>query len=261
MILSSAFGVQLDVQTNPGDKMMKKAKLVFRQPLIFSFLASLPFGKLLVLLFRGLTDNLAPFVKLASDIIQSRRQQAEQGIVGRQDMVHLMLTAHKETGAEGARKLSDNEIMAQSVVFLLAGHETSSNTLTFTIYHLALNPEIQEKLRTEIETAIQVSEGGEGNFGCFSSLFRCLGKQMLRASWRATTGHEYVGARNGRTGIFFLFSLPRARDLHDLLFLAAYYLHYLDGFRVKERDWPQRRQVPLKYKQTKKENEPVYTKS
>ena len=42
-------------------------------------------------------------------------------------MIHLMLTAHKESGAEGGRKLSDNEIMAQSVVFLLAGHETSSN--------------------------------------------------------------------------------------------------------------------------------------
>ena len=42
-------------------------------------------------------------------------------------MIHLMLTAHKESGAEGGRKLSDNEIMAQSVVFLLSGHETSSN--------------------------------------------------------------------------------------------------------------------------------------
>ena len=177
MILSTAFGVQLDVQTSPDDNMMKKAKLVFRQPLIFRFLASLPFGRLLVLLFRGLTNNVAPFVKLASDIIQSRRQQAEQGIVGRQDMVHLMLTAHKESGAEGGRKLSDNEIMAQSVVFLLAGHETSSNTLTFTIYHLALNPEIQEKLRTEIEIAIQVSGGREGHFGMQLCIFRLVQDQ------------------------------------------------------------------------------------
>ena len=97
------------------------------------------------------------WANLASGIIKSRRQQAEKGIMGRTDLVHLMLTAHEEPGPEGkCSKLSNEEIVAQSVVFLLAGSETSSNALAFTIYLLALHPDIQEKLRSEVKTAIEV---------------------------------------------------------------------------------------------------------
>ena len=40
-------------------------------------------------------------------------------------------------------------------MFLLAGYETSSNALTFTLYHLAVNPHIQDKLRSEIKEAME----------------------------------------------------------------------------------------------------------
>jgi len=40
--------------------------------------------------------------------------------------------------------------VAQTLTFLLAGYETSSSTLTFALYELALHPEIQQSLRAEI---------------------------------------------------------------------------------------------------------------
>ena len=48
-------------------------------------------------------------------------------------------------------KLTDNEVIAQSMVFLLAGYDTSSITLSLTVYHLAINPEIQERVYEEVE--------------------------------------------------------------------------------------------------------------
>ena len=48
-------------------------------------------------------------------------------------------------------KLSDEEIVANSLTFLLAGFETTAITLSFASYLLALHPEIQEKLQTEID--------------------------------------------------------------------------------------------------------------
>ena len=50
-----------------------------------------------------------------------------------------------------SRKLTDEEIMAHAVTFLLAGYDTTANTLAYTSYLLALNPHIQKKLQSEID--------------------------------------------------------------------------------------------------------------
>ena len=47
--------------------------------------------------------------------------------------------------------LSDDELIAEMVLFLLAGYDTSSNVLSLLCYYLAVYPEIQEKLVAEIK--------------------------------------------------------------------------------------------------------------
>ena len=63
-----------------------------------------------------------------------------------------MLTAAQDQSLSDSKKLSDAEVLAQSVIFLIAGYETSSNTLSFTCYHLAMHPQVQEKLQEEIDS-------------------------------------------------------------------------------------------------------------
>lgn len=46
---------------------------------------------------------------------------------------------------------NDNEIVAQCLLFFLAGFDTSSSELMFTAYALVANPDIQQKLFDEIE--------------------------------------------------------------------------------------------------------------
>ncbi|CAG2103193.1 unnamed protein product, partial [Medioppia subpectinata] len=50
--------------------------------------------------------------------------------------------------------LTDNEIISQSWLFLLAGYETASTAIAFCFYELALNPDIQDKVYDEIQAAI-----------------------------------------------------------------------------------------------------------
>ncbi len=47
-------------------------------------------------------------------------------------------------------ELTENEIMSQAFLFLLAGFETTATTLTFLTHTLATKPEIQEKCFEEI---------------------------------------------------------------------------------------------------------------
>ncbi len=47
--------------------------------------------------------------------------------------------------------LTDDEILAQAMIFIFAGYETSSSTMGFTAYNLATHPEIQKTLQQEVD--------------------------------------------------------------------------------------------------------------
>jgi cytochrome P450 family 6 len=49
--------------------------------------------------------------------------------------------------------------VAQAFVFLFAGYETSSSTISFSLYELALHPEIQHSLRAEILQVLSEQDG------------------------------------------------------------------------------------------------------
>ena len=51
------------------------------------------------------------------------------------------------------KKLSEDEIIAQCWVFLLAGYETTATTLAFMSHELALHPNCQQKLNEYLRSA------------------------------------------------------------------------------------------------------------
>jgi len=50
--------------------------------------------------------------------------------------------------------LTEKEIMAQTLLFLLAGYDTTANTLGFLFYNLALNQDVQDKVFEEINSVL-----------------------------------------------------------------------------------------------------------
>ncbi len=54
---------------------------------------------------------------------------------------------HKKEGV-----LTDEEVVMHAIMLLMAGYETTANALAYTSYLLALNPDVQEKLQSEIDT-------------------------------------------------------------------------------------------------------------
>lgn len=55
--------------------------------------------------------------------------------------------------------MSDIFLTAQAFVFLVAGFETLSATMSHAIYELALNPDVQDKLREEVNTTYKENNG------------------------------------------------------------------------------------------------------
>ena len=73
----------------------------------------------------------------------------------RKDLLKLMIEAELvEADKSQVSKLTDDEIVAQSFTFTMAGTNTTAGALSFATYLLALHPEKQEKLLREIDLGI-----------------------------------------------------------------------------------------------------------
>ena len=56
-----------------------------------------------------------------------------------------------DSAVEDGKDPQNDQIAGFSVEFLLAGYETTSTTLSFTSYLLAMNTDVQVKLQAEID--------------------------------------------------------------------------------------------------------------
>ncbi len=72
------------------------------------------------------------------------------------NLIESMLVA-SDPDTPGA-KLSDNEVYANALTMLLAGEDTTANTLAWLVYHLSQSAAQQEKIRAETSSAV-----GAGN--------------------------------------------------------------------------------------------------
>ncbi len=87
-------------------------------------------------------------------LIKERRAAGGEN-ADRGDLLGMLLaTRHEDDGSS----LSDLEIRDQSMTLMLAGHETTANTLAWTLYLLARNPHARGRVEREIDEVL----GGRG---------------------------------------------------------------------------------------------------
>lgn len=97
------------------------------------------------------TENF--FMNMVKDTVEYR----EKTKFTRNDFMQLLINL-KNQEADGSN-LTINEIAAQAFVFFFAGFETSSTAMTFCLYELATHPEIQEKVREEVNRVLKQHQG------------------------------------------------------------------------------------------------------
>ncbi|CAM4620332.1 cytochrome P450 3A24 [Caretta caretta] len=164
VVASTSFSVNIDSMNNPNDPLVAYIK----KYLSFNFFNPL---LLLVVMFPFLTPVLdkmnvslfpSGFLDFFLNIIQSikkERQKNDHSV--RVDFLQLMVHSQSSDGSSESNEkthsykaLSDKEIMAQALVFILAGYETTSFTLNFLSYNLATHPDVQQRLQEEIDAAL-----------------------------------------------------------------------------------------------------------
>ncbi|KAJ7208967.1 fatty acid hydroxylase [Mycena pura] len=90
-------------------------------------------------------------IKLMADIAGQIVAEREANPVDKKDLLNTMLHARDP---QSGRQMSADSISKNLITFLVAGHETSSGMLTFTIYYLLRTPEALRKLREEVDAIL-----------------------------------------------------------------------------------------------------------
>ena len=129
--------------------------------------------------------------EVVSKALRARRESGER----RNDMIDLMLDCIKEGEREGGggenenddhldqiesdmrlqhvrrhAKISEEEIIATAMVFLVAGYDTTGMTLAFLAYQMSINPELQERLHQEVDQAYEDNHGEMPDYQTIQSL-------------------------------------------------------------------------------------------
>ncbi|HEY4119621.1 MAG TPA: cytochrome P450 [Byssovorax sp.] len=93
------------------------------------------------------------------------------------DLLHMLVTAIDLEG-DGAG-LSRKEVRDELVTMFLAGHETTANALTWTLYFLAKHPDVRATLEAEVDAALG------GRAPTLADLERMpFGEQVIKESMR-----------------------------------------------------------------------------
>ncbi len=109
-------------------------------------LRKLPFGPMLKIQ-KGIDDLDAIIYGMIAD---RRRSPGDRG-----DLLSMLLEASdtEESAEQTGRQMSDKQVRDECLTVILAGHETTANALSFTLWLLANHPDAQEKVHAE---AVQV---------------------------------------------------------------------------------------------------------
>ncbi|XP_019675777.2 cytochrome P450 family 3 subfamily A member 132 isoform X1 [Felis catus] len=154
VITGTSFGVNIDSLNNPQDPFVENTKNLFK----FSFLDPLFFS---IILFPFLTPifellNIWIFPKKVTDFFtKSVKSMKESRLKDKQkhrvDLLQLMINSQNSKETDTHKALSDLELVAQSIMFIFGGYETTSTSLSFLVYELATHPDVQQKLQEEID--------------------------------------------------------------------------------------------------------------
>ncbi len=91
----------------------------------------------------------------AREILKTLVKKRKNSGVREDDLLDMLLDARYEDGTA----MEEEQLIDEILILFTAGHETTSNSLTFTAELLARDPESQDKIAAEVERAIQETTG------------------------------------------------------------------------------------------------------
>lgn len=96
--------------------------------------------------------NIEVLRNTANEVLQALKKEVLEGKkTARKDLISAMLLGvDPKTG----KKMTDESIVDNLITFLVAGHETTAATFSFTLYRLIKHPECMAKAQEEVDRVV-----------------------------------------------------------------------------------------------------------
>lgn len=192
VIARCAFGTKLDSHSDETNEFVTKARkafagkitlpliLLFLFPGIYKFLKLRAFNADIFLYFKTLCRNIIKnrqdkqsrqedFLQLMMDAQEGGISSTAEMTFGKEDELFNLGSELKSDSSIVNKQLTEDEALAQCVLFFLAGQDTTSSVVSYAIYLLALHPDVQARLREEVDECFQ-NEGEEPSLDAVSKL-------------------------------------------------------------------------------------------
>ncbi|KAG7155696.1 cytochrome P450 6a18-like 3 [Homarus americanus] len=158
VIGTCAFGIECNSINNEEEEFCKKASelnaISARGILRGIALLTLPNSVLNAIGISFTTPPFLFFQRVVEETIKNREMGVKRG-----DFLDLLLEQREEQSNSNTKTpkypIKDSTIVAQSVLFLIVGHETTAGTMAFVSYYLARNPHLQHRLRQELRDIVE----------------------------------------------------------------------------------------------------------
>ncbi|XP_065092330.1 cytochrome P450 6d3-like [Ochlerotatus camptorhynchus] len=105
-------------------------------------------------------SSLSPeMIKFVTDIVTEQINYREKNNVIRKDFIQLLIDLRREDKNNNEVALNLGQCAANVFLFYVAGSDTSTSAITFTLHELSQHPETMQKLQEEIDEMVVKSNG------------------------------------------------------------------------------------------------------
>jgi cytochrome P450 len=144
-------------------------------------------------------------------IAERRRDPGDRG-----DLLSMLLAAVDTD--EGTGGMTDKQVRDECVTVMLAGHETTANALSFAVWELARNPEVQERLSAEARAVLGERPPVAEDYGKLSYAAQVFAEaiRLYPPVWitarTAVENYEYLGITIPKGAILLAPQIVAHRD-------------------------------------------------
>ncbi|XP_073826614.1 cytochrome P450 6d3-like [Musca autumnalis] len=168
IIASVMFGLDINSFTNPSNEFRQISDRLFKTNqthILHRIRNVMNFMCPSIAKFLALFGTLDPITADLREIVKRTIEYREKHGVVRKDLLQLLLQIrnageiseddntnswHIENVAENQKSMSIDTITANLMLFYIAGSETTSSTIAYTLYELSMYPEILQRVQTEV---------------------------------------------------------------------------------------------------------------